>query len=379
METPFRTNWLLVFALLVAGLFAAAQFGKLTLTLTQLRDVYPNGGGFVPGLISIVGMVGIALGAVAGVVVARLGVARALVGALFAGAVLSLLQASLPGIAIFAVLRVLEGLSHLVIVVAAPTLIASVSTEEDRPLAMGIWAAFFGISMAIIAAGLPYLLPIGGLPAVLIVHGMGMAVIAVILMPLLPKEAPDQTRLVSYFEEHRVIYTSPQLLIPGAGFVWYTIIYIALLAVLPLAFEVSVWLLTALPLISILGTLAGGVIAKRMLPSSLVTLGFVLTIVACALVWTFAGEVWTLFVLFAVMALIPAGSFAAIPHYNHSTIDRARATGGLAQLGNVGTTLGTPILVVAYEGAGFGIVILLIAGFCTFGIVANQALRAQIK
>lgn len=379
METPFRTNWLLVFALLVAGLFAGAQFGKLTLTLAQLRDVYPDGGSFVPALISIVGMVGIALGAVAGVVVARLGVTRALVGALLAGAVLSLLQASLPGIAVFAVLRVLEGMSHLAIVVAAPTLIASVSTEVDRPLAMGIWAAFFGIAMAIIAAGLPFLLPLGGLPAVFIVHGVGMAVIAVILMRLLPREVADQTRRVSYFEEHRVIYTTPRLLVPGAGFVWYTIIYIALLAVLPLALGLPVWLLTALPLISIFGTLAGGLIAKRVPPSSLVTIGFILTIVACGLVLVFAGQVWTLFVLFAVMALIPAGSFATISHYNRSTIDRARATGGLAQLGNVGTTLGTPILVLAFEGAGFTIVILLIAGFCTFGILATQALRAQIK
>ncbi|PTX55757.1 putative MFS family arabinose efflux permease [Litoreibacter ponti] len=379
MDTPARTNWTLVMALLVAGLFSAAQFGKLTLTLPVLQQVYAEGGAFVPVLISIVGMVGIALGAVAGSVVARVGVTRALIGALLAGAALSLVQASLPGIWVFAGLRVLEGVSHLAIVVAAPTLIASVSSEADRPVTMGIWAAFFGIAMAIIAAALPFLLPLGGLPAVFIAHGVGMAVMAVILLPLLPKGLQVEPRPVSYLEEHRIIYSTPKLLIPGAGFVWYTMLYIALLAVLPLALGLPVWVITALPLISIAGTIAGGIIAKRMTPSRLVTIGFALTIAASGLVWVFSAQLWPLFVLFSVMALIPAGSFGAIPYFNESITDRARATGGIAQLGNVGTTLGTPIFVLVFDGAGLGAVCALIAVFCAIGIAATQTLRLRIK
>lgn len=110
MDAPSRTNWLLVFMLLLASLLAGAQFGKLTLTLQELRALYPEGGAFVPMLISIVGIVGILFGAVAGAVVTKLGVARALTGTLLAGGTLSLIEATLPSMSVFADLRALEGL-----------------------------------------------------------------------------------------------------------------------------------------------------------------------------------------------------------------------------------------------------------------------------
>ena len=376
---PEATQWLLVFALLLAGLFAAGQFGKLTLTLQELRALYPQGGAFVPILISIVGIVGIALGAVAGAVVAKIGVARALTVALISGGVLSLIEATLPSMPIFAGLRVLEGLSHLAIVVATPTLMASIATDKDRPVVMGIWAAFFGIAMAILAMILPGLLALGGLSAVFIFHGTGMWVIAACLFPLLPKARISTPVPVSFLAEHKIIYSMPRLLIPGAGFVWYTIIYIALLAVLPVALNLPVWAITALPLISIFGTIWGGFLAKRITPDRLVTIGFTLTGFSAVLVWAIAPAIWPLYILFFVMALIPAASFAAIPHFNASVTDRARATGGIAQQGNIGTTLGTPIFVLAFDSGGLAVVCLIILVFCGAGITCTGLLRAKIK
>ncbi|SFR48168.1 MFS transporter [Litoreibacter janthinus] len=376
---PQKTNWLLVFSLLLAGLFAAAQFGKLTLTLPVLRDTYPEGGAFVPVLISIVGMVGIVLGAVAGSVVARIGVARALTFALFAGGALSLLEASLPHISLFVALRVAEGLSHLAIVVAAPTLMASVASDKDRSVVMGIWASFFGISMALTAAILPSLLALGGLSAVFLAHGVGMLAMGLALLVLLPRERIATPVPISYPAEHHIIYSTPRLLIPGGGFVWYTILYIALLAVLPVALDLPVWAITALPLISIGGTLVGGVLGKRVVPDQLVIVGFALTIAASGLVYVASPAIWPLFALFFVMALNPAASFAAIPYFNDNATDRARATGGIAQLGNVGTTTGTPLFVITFDQAGLGGVCLLMAVFCAIGIVCTALLRARIK
>lgn len=379
MQSSERTNWVLVFALLVAGLFAAAQFGKLTLTLTVLRDTYPQGGAFVPVLVSIVGIVGILFGAVAGSVVARFGVTRSLMTAMLAGGCLSLLEASLPGLWAFAGLRVLEGFSHLAIVVATPTLMASIASDRDRPLVMGIWAAFFGISMALLAAVLPFLLANGGLRSVFMAHGVGMILVGGLLYPLLPPSKPSAGAGVSYVAEHRAIYSTPNLLLPGAGFVFYTILYIALLAVLPIALALPIWAITALPLISIVGTLTGGVLAKSIAPDVLVTIGFGLTIVACGMVAAASAALWPLFVLFFVMAFIPAGSFAAIPHFNLTALDRARSTGGIAQLGNIGTTLGTPIFVLTFDLAGLQAVCVIIVTFCLFGIIATRALRGRIK
>lgn len=376
---PQRTRWLLVFMLLLAGLFAAAQFGKLTLTLQELRETYPEGGGLVPVLVSIVGITGIALGAVAGGVVARVGVTRSIIGALLAGGALSLVQGLLPPLPVLAMLRVAEGVTHLAIVVATPTLMASMSSDADRPLVMGIWAAFFGISMAILAATLPFVLDKGGLPLVFLGHGVGMIVVAALLYPLLPKGRISRPVPVSFWAEHRIIYTTPRLLIPGAGFVWYTILYIALLAVLPGALSLPVWVITALPLVSIAGTLWGGLLAKRIAPDLLVAVGFALTGLATALVWVLQPALWPLFVLFFVMALIPAGSFAAIPHFNAKATDRARATGGIAQLGNVGTTLGTPIFVLGFDAGGLALVCVIILAFSVTGLLCTRVLVGRIK
>jgi uncharacterized membrane protein len=84
-------------------------------------------------------------------------------------------------------------------------------------------------------------------------------------------------------------------------------------------------------------------------------------------------------VLFFVMALIPAGSFASIPHFNAEATDRARATGGIAQLGNVGTTLGTPIFVLGFDAGGLSLVCAIMLGFCGLGLLCTRSLKGRIK
>lgn len=375
---PSQTNWLLVLLLLVAGLFAGAQFGKLALTLDQMRALYPGNTGLVPILISIVGMVGVAFGAVAGATVTRLGLARTLTGALVLGGTLSVLQAWLPPFGFFALSRVFEGGSHLAIVVIAPTLLASIASDADRPVVMGIWACFFGFSLAILAAVLPVVIGAGGLSLLFALHGGGMIVLAAILWPVLPRGLAKDAPRPNFIAEHKIIYTTPRLLIPGGGFVWYTIVYIALLAVLPSLLGLPVWVVTALPLVSIIGTLAGGWIAKHLAPDRLVLLGFGLTALSAPLVLLLPGALWPLFVLFLVMAVIPAGCFASIPHFNAATTDKARATGGIAQLGNVGTTLGTPVFVLVANQGGISAVALLASVFCACGLASVVGLRRAI-
>lgn len=375
---PTRTNWRLVVLLLVAGLFAGAQFGKLTLTLEALRAQYPGGAAFVPVLVSIVGMVGIVFAAVAGATVMRLGLAWTLTAALVLGGALSLMQAALPPLGLFAVLRVFEGASHLAIVVIAPTMLASIASEADRPVVMGIWACFFGLSLAILAAVLPGVLGAGGLPLLFLLHGGGMIMLAVILWPALPHGLTRDAPRPGFLREHAIIYTTPRLMIPGGGFVWYTILYIALLAGLPALLALPAWAVTALPLISIIGTLAGGWIAKSLAADRVVLLGFAGTFLSAPLLLVWPGALAPLFVMFFVMALIPAGCFAAIPQFNPSTTDRARATGGIAQLGNVGTTLGTPIFVLLADHAGIAAVTALTAVFCLLGIASVTLLGRAI-
>lgn len=377
--TVARTEWRLVILLQIAGLFAAAQFGKVALALPEFQAAYPEAGLLVPLMVSAVGLVGILFGAVAGPAVSGFGLARGLIAALMFGGILSLLQVFLPPLPLMAGLRLLEGVSHLAIVVAAPTLLSGLASDADRPVVMGLWACFFGMTMVILAVCLPVLLAWGGLGLVFGVHGAGMILIGLILWRALPADRSTKLRRPAFWDVHRALYIAPRLILPGAGFVWYTILYIALLAVLPLVLDLSVAVMTALPLISIIGTLTGGFVAKKVRPDKLVLVAFFLTALAGVPVVMAPGAFLPLGILFFVMAFIPAGSFAAIPHFNAGAEDRARATGGLAQLGNVGTTLGTPVFVVAAELGGLVAITLTMTVFCAIAIAVTLLLVRQIK
>lgn len=342
MNDP-RTHWGAVATLLVAGLFSAAQFGKFTLTLDLL---VPHYGGWSGLMVSVVGTVGIIFGVIAGTYVARFGLRRAMICALCAGAVLSVMQMLLPSHPIMIALRIAEGFSHLSIVIAAPTLMSALSNNRDRPVVMGIWASFFGVALALLALLLPALIGAGGLPAVLLFHGLGMAVMAVAVRLWVPVDDQINVAPPRFVAEHLIIYRTPAFVIAGGGFVFYTLLYIALIAVLPAYLGLHPTQTAALPLVSLIGTFGAGFLARYHAPPLITLIGF--AAVGFSLIGVFASpSLFSASVLFLSAGLIPGGCFATIPYFNASTADRVRATGAIAQLGNVGTTLGTPLFVFA--------------------------------
>ncbi|MFQ6540328.1 MFS transporter, partial [Aphanothece stagnina] len=153
--------FLLVLLLWATGLAAAGQFGKIATVFDLAATIWPGASKVMLGLmVSSVGFAGIALGATAGMVVQRAGYRRMLVWALVGGAILSAGQAVLPPLPVMLALRLAEGVSHLVIVVVAPTLIAQIAPPARQGVAMTLWSSFFAVSFAVIC-----LLRQGGVPA----------------------------------------------------------------------------------------------------------------------------------------------------------------------------------------------------------------------
>ncbi|MFN7599188.1 MAG: MFS transporter, partial [Cereibacter sp.] len=138
---------LLVLALSAAGLGAAAQFGKISVIFDLLVADYGTPGR-VAFMVSIVGLVGLVFGTTAGIFGQRIGLRRVLLGALLLGAALSAFQALLPPYPVMMASRILEGASHLGIVVAGPVLIAQTAPQRHQGLAMTLWSSFFGLSFA---------------------------------------------------------------------------------------------------------------------------------------------------------------------------------------------------------------------------------------
>ena len=127
---------LTVVVLWLAGLGAAGQFAKIAVAFPALQALYPQAGTSLGLAVSLISLLGALLGVVAGMIVARLGLRRMLLWGLWLGAALSLAQAILPGLGALLATRLVEGLSHLVIVVAAPTLISETVADRWRGAAL---------------------------------------------------------------------------------------------------------------------------------------------------------------------------------------------------------------------------------------------------
>lgn len=372
-EPQARTDWPLVLLIWGAGLGAAAQYGKMSVTFDMVPALYPEAGAWLGFTVSLVGFLGIALGVVAGVLVARLGYRRALLGALTAGAALSALQALTPPLWLFLLLRGFEGASHLAVVVAAPTLIAELAAPRDRPLALTLWGSFFGVAFTLLALlGRP-LAASWGLPALLAAHAGWMALFAALLWRRLPprrRDVPALPGLAELAAAHLRLYRSPRIGAPALGWLCYTGCFVSALTLLPLELDPG-WrgpVLAAMPLLTIVVSLTLGVLALEGLPAvAVIVAGFAVAAVAAAGLAAAPGQPLLALLLASGLGLVQGATFAQVAELNAKAADRALANGGLAQMGNLGNTLGTPLMVlaVAAYGApalGAGLAALLVAG-----------------
>ena len=379
--TPQITRWGPVFAVWAAGLGAAAQYGKISVVFDRLPELYPDAGSALSWTVSLAGVLGILLGVVAGLFVASFGFRRTLVWSLWLGAVMSLLQMLHLPFGLFLATRLIEGLSHLGIVVAAPTLMALLGTESTRGLLLTIWSTFFGVSFALLSwLGLPFVASQGVL-ALFGLHGVIMAVLAIGLgLALRNVPVPPRTSLPGLAAMpglHLSIYRSPFKMAPAAGWLFYTCCFVAILTVLPpyVAEENRALVMGAMPLVSMGVSMTLGVALLRLMPAvRLVQLGCMLG--AGAMMWLWAAEAGALacIAVAAAFGLIQGASFASVPQLNADPTDQAESNGAMSQAGNMGNVIGTPLLVTMLAVGGFGGMAITVAALLLSALVAHEVL-----
>ncbi len=343
---PDRTPWALIAALYAAGLIAAGQFAKVSLTLGPLALAYP--GWPVAFAVSGVAVMGILFGVMAGGLTASIGPRKAILIALVVSALAGAGQALLPAFPVLMGLRVIEGAGHLVLVVAIPTLMAALSAPRDRGLVMGLWATFFGVGFAL--AALVVGEDAGGVYGW---HAGLAALIGLLLWWMLPRGVAAARRPFPRPAVHVVIYTTPRLFAPALGHGIYAFAFLALVTYLPVALEAA-WLAPVLPVVGIAGSLMAGALARWIAPGALVAGGFMAMAVVFAVAMALPGLAAPLSVLaMLVSGVVAGGGFAAVPALNGEVADRALANGALAQLGNIGTFAGTPALAALGSAQAF--------------------------
>ena len=381
---------LTVMAIWAAGLGAAAQFGKISVLYDVLGATYPGHDGVgIALMVSVVGMVGLIFGTTAGILVTSIGPRRAMLAALVLGAAVSVVQSWFPPFGVMMASRVLEGVSHLAIVVVGPTAIAAVAPPSRQGLALSLWSTFFGLTYAVLFAVAPPLLAAGGPSALFLAHSGWMLAMAGVLALLMPADPPRPPAVPGgWLRRHLEIYASPRIAAPATGFVCYTVTYVALLTLLPGAVSPG-WgqaVGVAMPLVSIAVSLSLGVWLLGLVPAvRVVQAGFAAALVGGAVLVLGWGqgpvELTGALMLSGALGLVQGASFAAIPQLNASAADRAGASGAIAQLGNLGTTTGTPLLALLLVQAGVTGLALFILGFSALGIAVHaiQARRRELS
>lgn len=368
----------LIALLWLCGLLAGGQYAKVSAVFPYFREVYPGLGPTLGFLVSALGLVGILFGLLSGVLIARLGYRRLLVGALLLGGAMSLFQASLPPFWLMLVSRFVEGASHLVIVVAAPTMIGQIAKPEHRATAMTLWSTVITAAFVLFAWGGQPFTQIAGLPALMAVHGVAMIAMALVLKPRLPSVGRNQNlaplTLRAILARHISAYKNPAVLAPGAGWFFYATGFVAVVTVLPdyLPQDWRALLTGTLPLAALAVSLSLGVVMLRYQhPIRVLLIGFVAAALLALLFVTGLPRVLVAFAVLGAMGLVQAGSFAAIPAINTQAEDQALANGVLAQGGNLGNMVGTPMLLLMCEMMGFNGLVLFAVIFFSGGAAVH--------
>lgn len=387
MSRKSLSTVILVLLLWLAGLGAAAQFAKFAVPFAFVRAQYPAAGAEIGWLLTLISALGAVLGMTAGVLVGRVGLGKTVVVALILGGGVSLWQSTLPTLPTMLASRLVEGISHLMIVVAAPTLIAQIASDRYQGLGMTLWSTFFGVSFALMAwVGLP-LVTTQGLGDLLMGHGIYMVLVAVVLALALstikpqPMDAMSALSFASVIKQHITAYRSPHMAAPAIGWLFYTLTFVSLLAVLPdlLPANNRAMILGFMPIVSIVVSLfVVSALLRRYSAVMIITGGFLLSAGVVLLSFIGLPLPYICIALFAALGVIQGASFAAVPELNTTGETRALANGAMAQMGNIGNLIGTPILLAVLGSAGANAMLMIVAGLYVIGALMH-ILLAQTR
>ncbi|MEO1454946.1 MAG: MFS transporter, partial [Pseudomonadota bacterium] len=173
---------------------------------------------------------------------------------------------------------------------------------------------------------------------------------------------------------------SPFVSAPAFGWLFYTLSFVSILTLLPPFLDPSIraFVIGAMPLISIASSLLLGVwMLRRMTAVVVMQVGFVASAGFAVALAVMPGNPAVALALAAALGLVQGAGFAAVPQLNETTELRAQANGALAQAGNVGNTLGTPVLLVVIGMGGHTAFLLSVAAILVLGYFGQVWLARQ--
>ncbi|MEL7115290.1 MAG: MFS transporter [Pseudomonadota bacterium] len=383
-----RSDWTAIFAAFFVGVAGAIQVGRVAPVAPILQQDLTLDLTAIGWLVSLITLASAAFGLLAGYLVVRAGLRTSLVIGALAMGVCAVFAALVPSTPVLMGARVIEGLGYLMVVVAAPTLIAREATENDAPFALALWGTFFTLGLSIAAfAG-------GALSEAIGWHGWFMVSAGLVGVAALGgwlSIPEDQIRPPEQVATQEIVLTLPRASwVLGAAFLGLTLLALSILSLLP-TFLVQEHGFTpgasgrvtgSVALASILGSLAYGALANRVSDQVIVTSAAIILIPSVFLAFAAAAEPVQV-VTFAAIAVFASGilvaqTFAAVPRIANGPHLIGPTNGLVAQLGSVGALTGPPMIGALITMTGWSAVPFVVSVFSlSFAGLFLLALRSR--
>lgn len=346
-----------------AGMLAASQTGKVPPVLPLLRAEF--GLGLVAaGLVaSAFNAVGALFGILAGGGADRIGRGRALAAGLGLLAAGSLAGALVPNGDALLATRLIESAGFVLVVVAAPSLIAEASTVRGRRLTLSLWGTYMPVGVAAVMAAAPVLVPAIGWRGLWLLSAAVLAAVA-LLVAATAREAgsPVHGHHPRIALKRTLARPGPWLL--GLSFTVYSLQWFAVVAWLP-TFAIEQMGLTAaaaavvtalVSLVNIAGSIASGFIMGRGVPRwvLLASVNGGLGLLALG-VFSDAAPAFRIGCALAFSAfggLLPGAVMAGVPVHAASPAELGAANGVIVQCANIGSFTGPPLMALAVAAFG---------------------------
>ncbi len=377
-----RTSWPRIALLYAIGVIAAGQLGIVPPLIPALHRDLGLSLAVAGTAVSIVTLVGAALGLLAGHWCETVGHVRALQIGLLVMAAAAGLCAMADGATVLLVARGLAGVGYLLVVVAAPSLMAAIAEPRHHAFTFSLWGTFVpaGIALAgLLAAG--FADGAGWRRA----FGIDAAVLALALIVTIAALPPARAVMPPVEDRASADFGSSAPL--AVAFFCFALLFLALAGLLPTYFVQQRGLgpsdagrvMAIATALGIPGSLAAAWLMRQgAAPARLIAIGLVASSAIAALSFTgipLAIAVSGFAIAFAVGGLAPAATFASVPLVAANARAIGPINGLIAQAGSLGSLAGPPALAIWVKALGWPMAPLLLLAIAAIGAAAAVAVR----
>lgn len=376
-------RWPTIILLWFIGVLAAAQLGKMAALMPAIRADLGLSLSSAGLMVSLIEAGGASLGAIAGILAARFSGRAVLAAGSILVATAGLAGAAAPDAALLYAARLIESIGYLMVVIAAPSLIAMAAGRASAT-ALALWSTFVPVG---IAAGTI----LSGLAASLADWRLILVFWALIVLTTLP----GTFRLPTMAEHRQTGLAVPPVAIwaLALGFGFYTTLEVGVLGMLPAylsdAWGFSIATAGVVTGVTSAATIAGSFAAARLIgtgeaarrpltliaiglaaPAALFFVGFPGRILATGV----SGSTVAVAVIAAnaISGLVAAVAFARLPallRRSGAALSLVTASNGVfAQFGAAGSLIGPPLVGFVASHWGWSTVAPVVAGLSVLSL-----------